>query len=251
VLVSSGLTEPSLANNGAMASDVLPDGTGLAALAALFADRTRATFCLALLDRRAWTATELASYAQVPKSSATEHLNKLIRAGVLTELRQGRHRYVRIEDTRMAELIEAMAGHAEPLPGNRRSYKAVTQDLALSRARTCYDHLAGDLGVNLMKALVNKKVINLDSGVQLTPVGARLLEEAGISISNKTTRPLIRTCLDWTGRQYHLAGNVGGAICDHALASEWVLHIPHTRALKVTALGRAELKKRFDLELAW
>ncbi|MGC7152277.1 ArsR/SmtB family transcription factor [Paenarthrobacter ureafaciens] len=234
-----------------MATDVLPRGKGMASFAALFADRTRATFCLALLDRRAWTATELAGYAGVPKSSTTEHLNKLIHAGVLVEVRQGRHRYVRIEDPRMAELIEAMASHVEPLPGNVRSYKAVTQDQALSTARTCYDHLAGDLGVGLMKALVTKDIINVGSGVQLTPEGARHLEDMGITISTKTTRPLVRTCLDWTGRQYHLAGNVGAAICDHSLASGWVLRIPHSRALKVTDFGLKELQKHFGLDLAY
>lgn len=220
----------------------------MASFAALFADRTRATFCLALLDRKAWTATELASYAQVPKSSATEHLNKLIHAGVLTEVRQGRHRYVRIEDGRMAELIEAMASHVEPLPDRTPSYKTVTRDQALSRARTCYDHLAGELGVNLMKAMVTKNIINLDSGVQLTPNGARHLEDAGITIGTTASRPLVRTCLDWTGRQYHLAGNVGGAICDHALANGWVRRLPHTRALRITDLGEAEMKKHFGLE---
>ncbi|MFP5018867.1 hypothetical protein ACKLTP_17995, partial [Paenarthrobacter ureafaciens] len=71
------------------------------------------------------------------------------------------------------------------------------------------------------------------------------------SISTKSTRPLVRTCLDWTGRQYHLAGNVGAAICDHSLASGWVLRIPHTRALKVTDFGLEELQKHFGLDVAW
>ncbi|WP_284987526.1 helix-turn-helix domain-containing protein [Arthrobacter sp. fls2-241-R2A-172] len=233
-----------------MATDVLPAGEGFASLAALFADRTRATFCLALLDRRAWTASELANYAQVPKSSATEHLNKLIGAGILTEIRQGRHRYVRLEDARIAELIETMASHVEPVPSNRRSYTSITRDQALRRARTCYDHLAGDLGVSLMNALVARNIINLDSGVQLTPKGEQDLARAGISIERQGTRPLIRTCLDWTGRQYHAAGLVGGAICRHALASGWVLPTPQSRALKITDLGVMEMKRHFGLELA-
>jgi len=143
-----------------------------------------------------------------------------------------------------------MASHVNPRPSNRRSYRSVTNDRALSRARTCYDHLAGDLGVNLMKALVTRDIISLDSGVHLTPYGAQHLEKVGMAIERKAARPLIRTCLDWTGRQYHLGGIVGGAICAHALASEWVLRIPNSRALKVTPLGLEEMEKHFGLELA-
>jgi DNA-binding transcriptional ArsR family regulator len=123
------------------------EAADLAALAHLLADQTRAAMCLALLDGRAWTATELAAHAGVAKSTASEHLDRLIGGGLLAEERQGRHRYVRLADADVAHLIEDLSAHLEPRRAPVRGLRQATASAAMQRARTCYDHLAGALGV--------------------------------------------------------------------------------------------------------
>jgi DNA-binding transcriptional ArsR family regulator len=115
----------------------------LAGLAGLLADGTRASFCLALLDGRAWTAAELARHAGVAAPTATGHLNLLVAGGLLTQERQGRHRYVRLASAEVAALIENLAAMAPPRPEAPRSLTTASRHQALARARTCYDHLAG------------------------------------------------------------------------------------------------------------
>src|SRR6266508_3730069 len=125
----------------------------LAGFAGLLADDTRAAFCLALLDGRAWTAGELARHASVARSTATEHLNRLIAGGLLTEERQGRHRYVRLAGPEVATLIEDLSAFLTPAPTPPRTLRAASASAAMARARTCYDHFAGRLGVALTDAM--------------------------------------------------------------------------------------------------
>ncbi|MCX5370992.1 winged helix-turn-helix domain-containing protein [Streptomyces sp. NBC_00015] len=127
---------------------------GLAALAGLLADETRAVCLLALLDGRAWTAGELARHARVAASTLSEHLGKLVAGGLLAEDRQGRHRYVRLADTRVAQLVEDLAVQVAPHPAHRpRTLRAASAGSAMARGRTCYDHLAGRLGIAVTDAL--------------------------------------------------------------------------------------------------
>jgi DNA-binding transcriptional ArsR family regulator len=149
----------------------------LARLAALLADDTRATFCLALLDGRAWTAGELAGHAGVAPATATGHLHKLVAAGLLTEQRQGRHRYVRLADARVAQLIEELAAHLPPAPTPARTLRAATASTALARGRTCYDHLAGRLGVALTDAFDRTGLLSRADGFTLTPAGLAWLAD--------------------------------------------------------------------------
>src|SRR4051794_10303955 len=120
----------------------MTSASDLAALAALLADQTRAAMCLALLDGRAWTAGELAAQAGVARSTATEHLHRLVEGGLLVEQRQGRHRYVRLADPSVAHLLEDLGARLEPRPAPVRGLRAATTNAALRRGRTCYDHLA-------------------------------------------------------------------------------------------------------------
>ena len=144
-----GGAEAFAGHNGRMASFVDSRGAELARLAGLLADPTRATFCLALLDGRAWTAGELARHAGVAASTATEHLHRLTGAGLLVEQREGRHRYVRVADAATAQLIEDLASRAGAPAAPVRSLRAATVSAALANGRTCYDHLAGRLGVEV------------------------------------------------------------------------------------------------------
>jgi DNA-binding transcriptional ArsR family regulator len=223
---------------------VTPD---LAALARLLADGTRASFCLALLDGRAWTAAELARHAGVAASTATGHLNLLVAGGLLAEERQGRHRYVRLADADTAELIEDLASKAPPRAAQPGSLSVASHRQALARARTCYDHLAGALGVLITEAMTRQGLLDWEQGLALTGEGACWFAALGTTLPPATRRPLVRSCLDWTERRPHLAGAAGAALCSHALDSRWITRIGTGRAVALTDAGRNALRKHLGL----
>ncbi|MFJ6580026.1 ArsR/SmtB family transcription factor [Streptomyces sp. NPDC004288] len=215
----------------------------LAALAALFADESRAAFVLALLDGRAWTAGELARHAGVAPSTASEHLGKLVAGGVLAEERQGRHRYVRLADPGIAHLVEDLAARSEPaVPPAPRSLRAASAGRAMARGRTCYDHLAGRLGIAIADAMTDRGLLRQDTGFALTDRGLAWFDEQGITFVRKGRRPVARGCLDWTERRPHLAGLAGAALCRHALDAGWCVRIGSERAVKVTPAGESALR---------
>ncbi|WP_204017575.1 ArsR/SmtB family transcription factor [Sphaerimonospora thailandensis] len=222
-------------------------GARLAAMAALLADETRAAFCLALLDGRAWTASELARHAGVAASTTSEHLGRLVEGGLLAEERQGRHRYVRLADPEIAHLIEDLAGHAVPAgtgpaEGGPRTLRAASASNALARGRTCYDHLAGRLGISITEAMTERGLLRQDTGFALTDEGLRWFGEQGMALTGqRTRRPLVRGCLDWTERRPHLAGTAGALLCRHAFDAGWCVRIGSGRAVKVTPGGERAL----------
>jgi DNA-binding transcriptional ArsR family regulator len=201
------------------------------ALATLLADRTRAAFCEALLDGRAWTATELATHAGVAPSTASEHLTRLIEGGLLVEHRQGRHRYVSLAGPHVAELLETMTAFAGPGP-KPRTLKAASASEAMARGRTCYDHLAGKLGIALKSGLLELGVVTSDLAV--TEPGMVWLKELGFEPSK---RQVSRACLDWTERVPHLAGGAGAHLCEVFFERGWIRRIGTSRAVVLTAAG--------------
>lgn len=207
----------------------------LARFASLFADPSRATFCTALLDGRAWTPGELAQHAGIAPSTASAHVTLLVNGGVLAEARQGRHRYVRIANPEIAALLEDMATHAPP-DTPPRTLRESTRRKAITRARTCYDHLAGRLGVAITDALIGKGFVTDDAGFAFTPSGLAWLQGTGIEIT-KGKRTFARVCLDWTERRPHLSGAAGAALCQHAFAHQWIERIGTDRAIRVTESG--------------
>ncbi|HEY6792640.1 MAG TPA: helix-turn-helix domain-containing protein [Trebonia sp.] len=219
----------------------------LAALARLLADGTRASFCLALLDGRAWTAAELARHAGVAASTATGHLNLLVAGGLLAQERQGRHRYVRLADAGTAELIESLASMAPPCAARPGSLSVDSHRQALARARTCYDHLAGALGVLITEAMARRGLLDWVQGPALTSDGACWFAALGITLPSATRRPLVRSCLDWTERRPHLAGTAGAALCSHALSSGWITRIGTGRAVALTDAGRNAFQEHLGL----
>jgi DNA-binding transcriptional ArsR family regulator len=230
-----------------MSSDNGQPGTrDLAALAGLLADGTRASFCLALLDGRAWTAIELARHAGVAASTATGHLNLLVTGGLLTEERQGRHRYVRLADPGTAEMIESLAALAPGRPEPARSLSSASRNRALARARTCYDHLAGALGVAITDAMTNRALLTWEHGLALTSGGLAWLAGLGLALP-AGRRPPVRSCLDWTERRPHLAGAVGALVCRHAFEAGWITSIGTSRAVQVTSGGRRALRDQLGL----
>ncbi len=230
--------------NRADADRTAPD---LAALAGLLADGTRASICLALLDGRWWTAKELALAAGVAASTATGHLNLLVTGGLLTERRQGRHRYLSLADADTAELIENLASMAPGRPPQSATLRTSSRRKVLARARTCYDHLAGSLGVAITQAMTDRGFLDWQHGLALTADGRGWLAGLGIAVPETCRRPPVRSCLDWTERRPHLAGAVGAAICRHAFDSGWIERIGTGRAVAVTGVGRGALREHLAL----
>ncbi|WP_239004132.1 ArsR/SmtB family transcription factor [Nocardia panacis] len=215
----------------------------LAGLAALLADRTRAAMCLAMIDGRAWSAGELARTVRVAPSTATEHLNRLLAGGLLAERRQGRHRYVELADARAAELIEALATYIGAPPVKVTGLKTATASAALSRGRTCYDHLAGRLGVAITDALTEREFLRPDPGFALTAPGmAFFTGPLGIDPALlHTRRPLTRPCLDWTERRTHLGGAAGAQLCRRLRELDWIVGVGTGRAVRATSAGEVGL----------
>ncbi|WP_030473103.1 ArsR/SmtB family transcription factor [Lentzea aerocolonigenes] len=206
---------------------------GMHELAALLADRTRAAFCEALLDGRAWTATELARHARVAPSTASEHLTQLIEGGLLVEHRQGRHRYVALAGAHVAELLETMTAFAGA-GASPRGLRAVSASEAMVRGRTCYDHLAGKLGIALKSGLLGLGFVTADLAV--TEPGMGWLKELGFEPSR---RQVSRACLDWTERVPHLAGSAGAYLCSVFFERQWIRRIGSSRAVVLTGSGEA------------
>ncbi|MEV8226395.1 winged helix-turn-helix domain-containing protein [Streptomyces sp. NPDC079167] len=228
-----------------------PAAPRLAALAALLADETRAAFCLALLDGRAWTAGELARGAGVAPSTASEHLSRLVAGGLLAEERQGRHRYLRLADGRIAQLVEELAAHGAPGPATPpRTLREASLQHALARGRTCYDHLAGRLGIGITDAMTRRGLLRQDTGFALTEDGLEWFGSLGIPLATASRRPLARGCLDWTERRQHLAGTAGAALCRHVLDAGWCERVGTGRAVRATPAGLRALSEHLSVEPA-
>jgi DNA-binding transcriptional ArsR family regulator len=225
-------------------------------IAGLLADRSRAAFCMALLDGRAWTAGELARHAGISPSTASEHLSLLVAGGLLAEERQGRHRYVRLAGPATAALIEDLAGysssHSSPGPPARSGLRESGRMSAEARARTCYDHLAGHLGVAVTDAILNRGLVADDAGLVVTKAGRVWLAELDLDTdlpALKGSRPMVRSCLDWTERRTHLAGALGAALCKRAFDRHWVERIGSGRALKVTPEGGRAFQELLGIDV--
>ncbi len=224
----------------------------LASLAGLLADRTRAAICLALLDGRAWTVTELARHAGVAPSTASEHVARLVDGAILVGERQGRHHYVRLADPGVAQLLEDLGTVAGPPQESVRTLRGVREAGALTLARTCYDHLAGRLGVAVTDAMTSAGLIDQSSGFMLTPAGlAWLADPLGVDVAGLAAaqRPVARACLDWTERRPHLAGGAGAAMCAAFFARGWIRRTGSSRAVAVTPSGEEALGRLCGIDL--
>jgi DNA-binding transcriptional ArsR family regulator len=231
----------------------MTESAALAELAGLLADRTRAAFCLALLDGRAWTAGELARHAGVAPSTASEHLDRLIEGGLLVEHRRGRHRHVQLAGHRVAELLEDLTAAIGPVTERGHTLRAATIRAALARGRTCYDHLAGRLGVAITDAMTRSGLLDQTGGIALTDAGLRWLTgPVGVDSAalRATRRPLVRSCLDWTERRPHLAGAAGAQLCHRFGERGWIRRIGSGRAVRLTPAGEAALRDLLDLDPA-
>jgi DNA-binding transcriptional ArsR family regulator len=226
-------------------------GTNIAEIAALVGDPARANMLDALLDGRALTAGELAYAAHVTASTASGHLAKLTEAGLLGVVRQGRHRYFRLASPRVAQMLESIMAVAA-LQGAPRYRPRSARDDALRLARTCYDHLAGVLGVGLADTLVARaQIVLTEDGGTVTEAGIAFLSGFGIDEPQDPMRRVFcRPCLDFTERRPHLAGRLGAALARRCFEQGWIERLRDSRAVRVTAPGRAGLAEAFGLDLA-
>ena len=228
-----------------------------AAVASLVGDPARAGMLHALMDGRALTASELARVAGITAQTASGHLARMTEVGLIGVEKQGRHRYHRLASQAVAQMIESIMQVASGLQPPRPSLSIGPRDVALRSARTCYDHLAGRLGVALADALVAGGYAELanDAGL-VTESGLRFLGRIGIDLdaltarrSKRGARVLCRPCLDWSERRPHLAGAVGATLCAHSFARGWIRRIDGSRAVTITPDGYRVFREQFRAQL--
>jgi DNA-binding transcriptional ArsR family regulator len=227
----------------------MKDGPNIVGIAALIGDHARAEILTALTTGQALTATELAGVAGVTKQTVSAHLAKLLEARLVAVESQGRHRYFRLDNRDVAQLLESLMGVAYRTGAVR--LRASPREPALRKARVCYDHLAGELGVLVFDGLEQRRLLRTGSdGLRLTRNGQRFF--AGIGIDSEALvsrrRPLCRACLDWSVRRHHLAGALGAALLDRCFELGWARRAKDSRVVNFSPSGEQALRERFLLK---
>jgi DNA-binding transcriptional ArsR family regulator len=222
----------------------MKEGPSIAPIAALAGDPARANMLAALMSGKALTASELANEAGVAAQTASSHLAKLEAGKLVSAVKQGRHRYFRLADEDVAEMLEKMTGVAARA-GHTRTRTGPSEP-ALRKARVCYDHLAGELGVRMFDSLVKARYLSERSGeLFLTRSGEKFTRDFGLDLPEVSRRPLCRTCLDWSQRRSHLAGVLGTALLDRIYALKWARRARDSRAVIFTPVGEAKFNRVF------
>ena len=227
----------------------MKDGPNIVGIAALIGDHARAEILTALTAGQALTATELAGVAGVTKQTVSAHLAKLLEARLVAVENQGRHRYFRLDNRDVAQLLESLMGVAYRTGAVR--LRASPREPALRKARVCYDHLAGELGVLVFDGLEQRRLLRTGSdGLQLTRNGQRFFAGIGIDIEALVSRrrPLCRACLDWSVRRHHLAGALGAALLDRCFELGWARRAKDSRVVNFSPSGEQALRERFLLK---
>ena len=220
----------------------------LVQVAALVGDSARATMLSALMGGRSLTSKELAYCANVSPSTASGHLSKLVAARLLTVTRNRRFSYYRIAEPMVATILESIGVVATIGVPTRRQPRSAN-DEALRFARSCYDHLAGKVGVAVTDALVAMGHIELtDEGGEVTSSGGRFLSAFGADVTPTTRRIFCQPCLDWSERRYHLKGIVAARILDRLQELRWLKRVAGSRALQLTPSGMSGLSQIFQIE---
>lgn len=211
-------------------------------VATAIADPSRVSILCALMDGRAWTATELSTVAGIAPSTASAHLAKLLHTRLVSCLSQGRHRYYRLSGVEVASLLETLMGVSmKSVP--KLSSKTPAH---LRKARTCYDHLAGEVAVAIYDFMVQQAWLIL-SGEALSPVGIAKFAEMGINVVPQSRRKCACGCLDWSERRYHLGGSAGAALLTAFEQKQWITRVTGYREVSFTDAGRKALKRFFHL----
>jgi DNA-binding transcriptional ArsR family regulator len=221
----------------------------LVEVAALVGDTARATMLNALMGGQSLTATELAYCANISRSTASSHLSKLVTARLLTVTRERRFSYYRIASPLIATMLESMKVVAA-IEVPPRHLPRSAHDNALRFARSCYDHLAGQVGVAVTDALVAMgHIVLTHEGGEVTSSGERFLSAFGAELRPRSRRIFCQPCLDWSERRYHIKGLVGARILDRLLELGWLKCVSGSRALQLTSSGRVGLSEIFQIEI--
>lgn len=217
----------------------MKDGPNIARIASLLGDSARAAALTALMTDRALTATELSAVAGVTKQTMSAHLSKLLDARLIAVDQQGRHRYFRLADADVARLLESLMGVAFRTGAVR--LLSSPRDPALRKARICYDHLAGELGVTAFENLLRARVFTRTAdGIRLTPYGAEWFANLGVdaAAAARERRTLCRPCVDWSERRQHLAGALGSALLGRVCHLGWAKQEAGSRVIRFTPRGQ-------------
>jgi len=222
----------------------------IAEVAALVGDPARANMLVALLSGRALTATELAYAAGVSPPTTSGHLGKLFAARLVMLMKQGRHRYYRLAGPHVAHMLESIMHVA--IDGPPRYQPRSKADDQMRRARTCYDHIAGALGVDLADSMIAHDFVVLgDEAGEVTPAGTKFLTRLGVDLAaaRAKRRVFCRPCLDWTERRPHIGGAVGAAVAKRCFDLKWIEQVRNSRALAITPAGHRGLVEAFGLSV--
>ena len=226
----------------------MKDGPNIVRIAALIGDHARTEVLTALLGGKALTATELAAVANVTKQTISAHLSKLVDAQLIAVENQGRHRYFRLADDDVARLLESLMGVAYRTGAVR--LRSSPREPAMRKARICYDHLAGELSVQIYDSLLRREAFSPGSdGLTLTASGQRFFIRVGIDVAaaRLQRRSFCRACLDWSERRHHLAGALGAALLQRVLASGWAKRERDSRVVSFSQSGETALRELFRL----
>jgi DNA-binding transcriptional ArsR family regulator len=223
----------------------------VARVAALLGEPARTAMLIALMDGRYLTARELAQAGHVLPQTASKHLSQMVEAGLLTVYCRGKYRYHGIASPQVAQVIEGiMQLAAVSRDSSKVRIAHGPKDADMRRARTCYDHIAGCLGVAIADRLSQLNAIELSRETSLTKehLNPFLL---GMSIDSEALKEVTtcKPCLDWSERRYHIAGQLGRMLCKHALASGWLLQRQDSRALDISAIGAKRLSQWLGSDL--
>ncbi|HEX4800684.1 MAG: ArsR/SmtB family transcription factor [Myxococcales bacterium] len=228
----------------------MTDGPYIAEAASLIGDPARANMLTALLDGRSLTATELGLAARIAPSTASGHLSKLLEGKLLSVTATGRHRYYQLTSPAVARALESLMALA--VEGPPRHRPKARCDEAMARVRTCYDHLAGKVGVALADALVERKYVVLTEGSgKVTDAGRTFFDELGVDLTPRrnSRRAFCRPCVDWSERRWHIGGAVGAAIATRCFELGWTARRPEGRALSITPAGAEAFEDLFGIRV--
>lgn len=224
----------------------MKEGPDIALIGSLIGDPARANMLTALMGGSALTATELATHAGITLQTASSHLAKLEAGGLLSQRKQGRHRYFQLAEDEVGLMLENLMGFAAGRGMTR--HRPGPKDPALRKARVCYNHLAGDYGVRMYDSLIAEKQIEVTGDdLALTPDGQSRIETLGIDYAalKKSRRPICRTCLDWSERRSHLAGSLGEALLTLFIDKGWAKREANSRVIRFTANGEKAFSELF------
>jgi len=224
----------------------MKEGPDISQIGALIGVPGRANMLMALMDGRALTAGELAGEAGVSLQTASGHLARLVDGGLLEVAQQGRHRYFRLAEEDVADALSALLALSEKT--GRKRVRTGPRDADMRLARTCYNHLAGTLGVQVYDSLRQRGWIAMaDGGIALTAAGRNWLGAQGVTLPS-AAGPICRECLDWSERRMHLSGPLARAVLDHVMAQSWAKRDDTSRAVRFTQDGRRAFDAMFPVQ---